>query len=65
MISRFKLCRQTQQLLCMLPILPAGDALSINGNTGIAGDTVFALAQQALPWGHEIHKISRPSLAHH
>lgn len=26
----------------MLPILPAGDVLSINSNTGNAGDTGFA-----------------------
>ena len=34
--------RQTRQRLFTLPILPAGDVLSINGNSGNAGDTGFA-----------------------
>ena len=34
--------RQTRQPLFTLPQSPAGDELSINGNTGNAGDTGFA-----------------------
>ena len=35
-------CRQTQQRLFTLPKSPAGDALSIHGNSSHAGDTGFA-----------------------
>ena len=31
-----------------LPKLPAGDALSINGNTGIAGDTGFVRLMESI-----------------
>ena len=34
--------RQTRQRLFTLPKSPAGDMLSINGNSGNAGDTGFA-----------------------
>ena len=34
--------RQTRQRLFTLPKSPAGEVLSINGNSGNAGDTGFA-----------------------
>ena len=38
----------TNSATLTLPKLPAGDALSINGNTGIAGDTGFVRLMESI-----------------
>ena len=49
-LGRFTLSlprRQTRRRLITLSLSPASDVLSINGNTGIGGDTGFAALMES------------------